>query len=46
MILANSERKAKEYATKKKNGTFNTSKPEIRVYEFLCKHYGKDNVEH
>ena len=46
MILANDERKAKEYATKKKNGTFNISKPEIRVYEFLCKHYGKDDVEH
>lgn len=34
----------KQYQTKKKNGSFNTSKPEDILYEELCLEYGQDNV--
>ena len=34
----------KRYLTKKKNGTFNTSKPEEETYKLLCEKFGKNNV--
>lgn len=34
----------KQHETKKKNNSFNTSKPEDRYYEFLISKYGKENV--
>lgn len=34
----------KDYETKRKNKSFNTSKPEIELYNSLCEQYGKDNV--
>ena len=36
--------KEKEYLTKKKNNSFNTSNPENSMYTDLCNHYGEDNV--
>ena len=36
--------KQKEYETKKKNGTFNTSKKETELYNQLCEEYGSCNV--
>ena len=30
--------------SKKRNNTFNTSKPEIKLYNILCECYGKENV--
>jgi hypothetical protein len=36
--------KAKEYETKKRNNSFNTSKPEEEYYIKLCEEYGKHNV--
>ena len=44
MMAINKQRKAKEYATKKKNNSFSTSKPEDRVYAFLCKRFNVDDV--
>ena len=38
--------KQKEYQTKKRNNTWNTSKPEEDYYKFLCEKYGKDNIIH
>lgn len=38
------EAKKKEYATKRKNKTFNSSKPEDKLYEELVTRYGKDDV--
>ena len=43
-MAINKQRKAKEYATKKKNNSFSTSKPEDRVYAFLCKRFNVDDV--
>ena len=37
--------KAKEYATKKKNNSFNKSSKEELLYKELCEEYGKDDVE-
>lgn len=37
--------KIKESLTKRKNGTFNTSKPEEEVYKLLCKSFGKGQVK-
>ena len=34
----------KRYLTKKKNRTFNTSKPEEETYKLLCEKFGKNNV--
>lgn len=34
----------KAWQTKRKNGTFNTSKPEKTLYGLLCDVYGKDDV--
>lgn len=36
--------KEKEYQTKKKNNSFNTSNPENNIYTDLCSQYGEDNV--
>lgn len=36
--------KAKEYATKLKNGTFNSSKPEDEFYEALAAKFGADDI--
>lgn len=36
--------KEKEYQTKKRNHSFNTSNPENEMYADLCKQYGEDNV--
>ena len=36
--------KEKEYQTKTKNKSFNTSKPEDNLYKELCIKYGKENV--
>lgn len=44
MAAANEQRKAKEYATKKKNGTFNCSKAEDRIFAFLCQQFNVDDV--
>lgn len=38
------EAKKREYETKKRNGSFNTSKKEAEMFETLCEKYGKDNV--
>lgn len=38
------EIRAKQYATKRRNGTFNTSTAEERFYLVLCEKYGKENV--
>lgn len=35
----------KRHSTMKKRGSYKTSKPEEKVYEFLCKKYGKQNIE-
>ena len=35
---------SKQQATKRKNGTFNTSMPEERIYIKLCEKYGSDHV--
>lgn len=35
----------KQIATKKKNHTFNTSKPEENLYKLLCDKYGYDNIK-
>ena len=43
-ILYSPEVQEKMRATKKKNGTFNTSKPENESYELLCLKFGNDNV--
>lgn len=40
----NEQRKQKEFETKRKNGTFNASKPEEECYEMICKQFGKDDV--
>ena len=37
--------KAKEYATKKKNNSFNSSKPEADLIKSLKQKYGEDNVK-
>lgn len=34
----------KAFATKRRNGTFNTSKPEEESYKLLCEKFGADNV--
>lgn len=34
----------KEYQTKKRNNSFNTSKPEIELYNLLCEEYGRGGV--
>ena len=39
------ERTNKAYITKKKNGTFNTSKPEKLLFNFLINIYGEENVK-
>lgn len=39
------EAKAKEYATKKKNNSFNISSKEELLYKELCDLYGKDDIE-
>ena len=44
MKAINEQRKQKEHDTKKRNGTFKTSKPEDEAYELLCKKFGKDDV--
>jgi len=36
--------KEKEYQTRKKNNSFNTSNPEEKMYKDLCNQYGEDNV--
>lgn len=36
---------AKGQETKRRNGTFNTSKPEENAYSMLCSKFGKDDVE-
>ena len=36
--------KQREYETKKRNGTFNTSKKEQEMFQYLCEQYGKNNV--
>lgn len=36
--------KQKEYETKRKNGTFNTSKPEDLYYEYLLSMHSEDNI--
>lgn len=38
------ERLKKEYATKKKNNSFNTSKPEIIYYEYLLTKFAKEDI--
>ena len=38
------EVRAKQYATKRKNGTFNTSSQEERFYVKLCEKYGKADI--
>ena len=38
------EIKAKKYATQKTNNSFNLSKPDITLYESLCKKFGQENV--
>ena len=43
-IFAVPEVQAKQQATKRKNGTFNTSAPEERIYIKLCEKYGNDKV--
>lgn len=40
-----SERKKKEYATKLARGTFNTSRPEIKLRELLVDAFGENDVE-
>lgn len=35
---------AKVSATKRRNGTFNTSKPEVTLHKLLCDVFGDDNV--
>lgn len=40
----NKDIQTKIQATKRKNNTFNTSKPETEYYSYLCKQYGKKNV--
>lgn len=35
----------KRQATLKKHNTFNTSKPEIKLYKLLCNIYGKENIK-
>lgn len=42
--LSTMESKEKQYNTKKKNNSFNTSKPEEEIYEKLCKQLGKNNI--
>ena len=37
-------RKLAEYITKRKNSTFNVSKPENKCYELLCSKFGSDNI--
>ena len=39
------ERAQKEYETKKKNNTFNTSAPEELYYSYLKEKYGEENVK-
>ena len=41
-----SKAKEKEYQTRKRNKSFNTSKPEIELYEKLCNQYGSEQVIH
>lgn len=38
------ETKMKSSETKRRNGSFSTSKPEVSYYEMLCKEYGASNV--
>ena len=45
MMAVNDQRKEKEFATKKRNGSWNVSKPEDRVYGFLTSKFGKEDVE-
>lgn len=47
VVLTEDEKKLavqKSWQTKRKNGTFNTSKPEKTLYNLLCDVYGKDDV--
>ena len=39
------EIKAKEHATKKKNGSYAKSKGEDKLHEFLCEKFGIDNID-
>ena len=39
------KRQQKMYATKRKNGTFKSSKPEDESYRLLCEVFGEDDVE-
>ena len=43
-IMASENVQRKIIASKKKNGTINTSKPEDQSYELLCSHFSKDDV--
>ena len=43
-IKVKEERLKKEYATKKKNNSFNTSKPEVIYYEYLLTKFNKDDI--
>lgn len=36
---------AKGWATKRRNGTFNTSEPEVTLYKLLCDVFGEDDVD-
>lgn len=36
--------KQREHETKKRNGTFNTSKVEVELFHSLCNQYGEENV--
>lgn len=38
--------KEKEYETKRKNNSFNTSNPENEMYKDLCNQYGEEDVIH
>lgn len=43
-LAAVPEIQAKQHATKRRNGTFNTSKPEERFYIKLCEKYGSSDI--
>lgn len=45
MIAANEQRKLREYDTKKKNGSFNSSRQEDEVYELLKTVFRTDDIE-
>jgi hypothetical protein len=43
-IMSSEDIQQRIMSTKRKNGTFNTSKPEDKSYELLCEKFDKDDI--